>query len=153
MTFTLQSAAFGDGDAIPARYTRDGENLSPPLRWHDPPPATKSFALIVEDPDAPGGTFHHWALFDIAADITGIAEGVGHEEGGSAQAVNGFGRCRYDGPQPPPCRGAHRYSFRLVALGIESLDVGETADVIEIWEKSQPHILAEARLTGIFETR
>lgn len=153
MPFTLESPVFADRATIPEKYARDGENLSPPLQWQGAPAETKSFVLMVEDPDAPGGTFHHWARFDIAAGATGIAEGIGHEEAGSPQAVNGFGKRRYDGPQPPPGHGAHRYVFRLAAIAIETLGAGETADVTEVWEKARPHLLGEARLTGLFERR
>lgn len=76
MPLTLRSPAFADGERIPDRFARTGDNLSPPLDWQDAPEGTRSFLLIVEDPDAPGGTFRHWAVFDLPADRTGLEEGA-----------------------------------------------------------------------------
>ncbi len=118
MAFALNSPAFRDGEKIPDKYTADGENLSPPLVWNDPPAGTKSFALVVEDPDAPSGTFRHWGLYNISAGRTMMPEGVEHgvktEQLG--HAVNDFGHRRYDGPAPPRGHGPHHYRFRLAAL-------------------------------------
>ncbi len=78
MVFRLKSPAFGNEGPIPRKYTADGENLSPPLEWSDPPPGTRSFALIVEDPDAPAGVFRHWGLYNIMSDRQMLPEGIGH---------------------------------------------------------------------------
>src|SRR5215213_7740760 len=99
MPLTITSPAFRNGEVIPTRYTRDGENLSPPLEWRDAPPETKSFVLVVEDPDAPSGTFQHWAMYNITSLEAGLPEGAsGQERGEASEGVNGFGNARYDGP-------------------------------------------------------
>ncbi|HEY0526758.1 MAG TPA: YbhB/YbcL family Raf kinase inhibitor-like protein [Stellaceae bacterium] len=148
MAFVLNSPAFRDGDPIPARHTQDGENVSPPLEWRDPPPNTQSFVLIVEDPDAPQGTFRHWAVYDIPADFDALPEGTGE---GLAQGVNGFGNARYDGPAPPEGHGRHTYHFRLVALGVPKLDVPPGARVEQIWQAAQAHKVGEAEMVGTCE--
>ena len=108
MTFSLRSSAFSKGEPIPAKYTADGENLSPPLEWSDPPAGTKSFALIVEDPDTPSGMFRHWGLYNIMGERTLLPEGVGHgpKTEKLGKAVNDFGEPRYRGPAPPKGHGS-----------------------------------------------
>ena len=102
----LSSTAFFDGAAIPRRYTCDGEDLSPPLEWSDPPGETRSFVLLCDDPDAPGGTWHHWAAYDIPAHLTSLAQGAAQhaERQGFKQAINDFQRAglRRSLPAPPP---------------------------------------------------
>jgi Raf kinase inhibitor-like YbhB/YbcL family protein len=113
----LFSPAFEEGGMIPPKYTCDSEDVSPPLEWADVPPAAKALALIVDDPDAPRGTFVHWLIFDIPTSENGLTEGVGvpgPEAGGGRQGRNGFGKLGYGGPCPPS--GTHRYFFRLYAL-------------------------------------
>src|SRR5438552_4590883 len=117
MAFALASPAFSNGGKIPLKYTLDGDNLSPPLEWRDAPPGTKSFALVVEDPDAPNGTFRHWALYNISGNRDDLPEGVG----GADLGVNDFGHRRYDGPRPPKGDGKHHYHFRIAALDVEKL--------------------------------
>ena len=152
MPLTITSPAFKHGEVIPTRHTRDGDNLSPPLEWRDAPPETKSFVLIVEDPDAPSGTFRHWALYNIPAGITGLQEGVsGQGPSGAGEGVNGFRNTRYDGPQPPKGHGPHHYHFRLAALDAERLDMPASAKAEDIWAKAQPHIIAEAEMIGVYE--
>jgi Raf kinase inhibitor-like YbhB/YbcL family protein len=152
MPLTITSPAFRNGDVIPTRYTRDGENLSPPLEWRDAPPETQSFALIVEDPDAPSGTFRHWAMYNITALEEGLPEGAsGQKRGGAEEGINGFGNARYDGPQPPKGHGPHHYHFRLAALDVPSLEVAASAVAEDIWTKAQPHIVAEAEVVGTYE--
>src|SRR5712672_785482 len=111
MVFQLKSPAFGNAEPIPQKYTADGENLSPPLEWSDPPAGTKSFALIVEDPDAPSGMFRHWGLYNIMGERTLLPEGVGHgpKTEKLGKAVNDFGEPRYRGPAPPKGHGTHHY--------------------------------------------
>jgi Raf kinase inhibitor-like YbhB/YbcL family protein len=152
MPFTIISPAFRNGEVIPTRHTRDGENLSPPLEWRDAPPETRSYVLIVEDPDAPSGTFRHWAIYNIPAGETGLpvgASGQGH--GGAGEGVNGFRNARYDGPQPPKGHGPHHYHFRLAALDVPNLDVPPSAKAEDIWAKAQPHLVAEAEVVGVYE--
>jgi hypothetical protein len=149
MPFTLTSEAFRDGGDIPRRYTCDGENLSPPLAWSGVPEGTTGFALIVADPDAPGGTFTHWLLYDIPEDRTHFGEGLQAGEGGRA-LVNDFGQARYGGPCPPRGHGPHRYRFTLHALNTPALKLrGGTRSELE--HAVQPHTLGTAALTGRYE--
>ncbi len=152
MPLTITSPAFRDGEVIPTRHTRDGENLSPPLEWRDAPPETKSFVLIVEDPDAPSGTFRHWAMYNIPAGEAGLPEGASAQRlRGAGEGVNGFRNARYDGPQPPKGHGPHHYQFRLAALDVPRLDIAASAKAEDIWMKAQPHIIAEAEVVGVYE--
>jgi Raf kinase inhibitor-like YbhB/YbcL family protein len=153
MAFIMKSPAFADGHPIPARYTRDGENVSPALEWSGAPGETQSYAVIVEDPDAPSGTFQHWAIYNIPGDRTALPEGAGSgaQIGGLSQGVNDFGNARYDGPQPPRGHGPHHYHFRLAALNIPRLDVPASAKVVEVWEAARPHIVGETELVGTYE--
>jgi Raf kinase inhibitor-like YbhB/YbcL family protein len=150
MTLSLVSSAFRDGGHIPQKYARQGSNLSPPLAWNDPPAGTKSFALIVEDPDAPSGTFRHWAIYDIEPERMTLPEGARIDF--ARCGINDFGDDHYDGPQPPRGHGVHHYHFRLAALDVETLGVPTRAKVAEIWKAAKPHVLAEAELIGTFET-
>lgn len=150
MALKLTSLALAEGKRIPDEYARDGENLSPPLQWSDAPEGTKSFALVVEDPDAPSGMFRHWAVYDIPAGEERLVEGAG-ETGELNQGVNDFGNARYDGPQPPRGHGTHHYHFRLAALDTDRLDIGGRQSAEEIWEAVQPHIVEEAELVGTYE--
>jgi len=157
MAFTLSSPVFADGQPLPPRYTQDGENLSPPLEWYDVPAQTRSFLLVLEDPDAPSGTFRHWGVYNLARDRGRLPEGVGH---GVAQAgepvedisaaTNDYGHPRYDGPAPPHGDKAHRYVFRLAALDLEPLSRSLGLTVAEAMDAAQGHVIAEARLTGTY---
>ncbi len=150
MTLTLQSPAFENGKNIPPEYTCDGADRSPELRWGDPPAGTETFVLICDDPDAPGGTFDHWVLYDIPSEARKIPAGVGPDEQppvGGFHGVNSFGHRGYGGPCPPS--GAHRYNFRLYALDTKlSLPPSETKKTVESAMKS--HILDQGELTGIY---
>jgi Raf kinase inhibitor-like YbhB/YbcL family protein len=110
----IRSSAFSEGDAVPARFTCDGDDVSPPLGWSGVPEAAAELRLSVMDPDAPGGTFTHWLVTGIDPTGADVAEGA-VPRGGSEQA-NSFGEARYGGPCPPPGRGAHRYVFTIEAL-------------------------------------
>jgi Raf kinase inhibitor-like YbhB/YbcL family protein len=154
MALTITSPAFKQGEVIPTRYTRDGENISPPLEWHDAPPETRSFVLLVEDPDAPSGTFRHWTMYNIPAGDSGLPEGAsGQGRVGTGEGVNGFGNARYDGPQPPRGHGPHHYHVRLAALDVPQLNVPSSAKAEDIWTKALPHIIAEAELVGVYARR
>src|SRR5262245_23628674 len=115
MSMELTSTAFQEGEAIPQQYTGDGKNISPPLKWRDPPAGARSLALICEDPDARRGTFTHWVVFNIPAESRELSEGVPPEAtlpNGTVQGANDFGKVGYGGPAPPPGK-PHRYFFKL----------------------------------------
>jgi Raf kinase inhibitor-like YbhB/YbcL family protein len=145
----LSSTAFGEGATIPKQYTEDGKNVSPPLRWADPPMETKSFALICDDPDAPHGTWVHWVIFNLPAGQREPDEGVPTQEeltSGARQGKNDFGKIGYGGPAPP--RGKpHRYFFKLYALNtMLELAPGATKD--QLIAAMKGHALAEGQLMG-----
>jgi Raf kinase inhibitor-like YbhB/YbcL family protein len=146
---TLTSDAFQNGQAIPAEYTCDGANQSPALSWSEPPQGTRSFALIVDDPDAPKGTFRHWGAYDIPASTQSLAAG---QRVGS-QAVNDFGKPGYGGPCPPKGHGPHRYRFKLLALNVETLSLAPDPKVAEVEGEAEKHVLAGAELTGTYERK
>lgn len=152
MTLRLTSSTFNDGDRIPVRYTCDGEDLSPPLSWSGAPDGTGSFALLCDDPDAPAGTWHHWAVFDIPAHIDHLDEGYPTSERVDSvrQAINDFDRSGYGGPCPPPGHGTHRYRFRLLALGVAALDLPHRVRCPEVGHAARPHVLAEVELMGTY---
>jgi Raf kinase inhibitor-like YbhB/YbcL family protein len=147
----LTSSAFSDGSAIPRRFTCDGENLSPPLEWSDAPAGTRSFVLLCDDPDAPGGTWHHWAGYDIAATQTSLATGAAQHAGAPKQAVNDFHNVGYGGPCPPRRHGPHHYHFRLLALAVESLAIHKNPSCRDVEREARKHRLAEATLVGLYE--
>jgi hypothetical protein len=149
----LTSSAMTDGAAIPRRYTCDGEDISPPLQWNDPPPDTRSFVLLCDDPDAPDGTWHHWAAYDIPRGFSALATGSARqaEKQGFKQAINDFRRPDYGGPCPPHRHGPHHYHFRLLALSVEHLPVRKNAICQDVEREARKHVLAEATLVGIYE--
>lgn len=141
--FTLTSSAFAAGGAIPAKYTCDGADTSPPLSWKGTPTGTKSLAIVLDDPDA--GGFVHWVTWGIAANVVAV-EG----RGGSFSGVNDFGKNGYNGPCPPPPDGAHRYVFHLYALSSElTLATGATKAAFDAAIAGK--VLGEAKLTGTFD--
>ena len=144
--FALRSEAFAHGDEIPRRHTCEGEDISPALAWSDPPAQTRALALIVDDPDAPKGTFTHW----VAWDIDPMASGLGEGESAPAEGRNDFGMAGWSGPCPPPGHGAHRYFFRLHALDAE-VRVGYRAGRRELERAIAGHVLATAELIGRYE--
>lgn len=154
MAFALESPAFADGQAIPDTYARDGRNLSPPLRWSDAPEETRSFLLVVEDPDAPRGVFRHWAIYDIPKERDRLPEGTtaGAKTERLGHGVNDFGNPHYDGPQPPKGHGLHHYHFRLSALDVETLHCGDKARIADVLDKAQPHVIATTELIGTYES-
>ena len=150
MAFSFRSPAFDPEEDIPRQYARDGENVSPPLEWSGTPKGTKSFAVMVDDPDAPKGTFHHWALYNIAPDRTGLPEGVGVKREHLGIAVNDFGNAQYDGPQPPKGDRPHRYHFHIAALDIATIRQKPSATVEDVWNATRGHVLAEAEFIGTY---
>jgi Raf kinase inhibitor-like YbhB/YbcL family protein len=150
--FTLTSTAFEDGQPIPAGNSCEGRDQSPELNWSDPPPGTKSLALVVDDPDAPNGTFRHWGVYNIGPDARSLAKGTGNETGGTfSMAVNGFGKAVYGGPCPPPGHGVHHYRFKLLALDVATLDVPADVSVEQLEAAAEPHVIGRAQLTGTYE--
>ena len=152
MALTLNSPAFAQNERIPDRFSRDGGNVSPPIEWQGAPAETRSYALVVEDPDAPKGTFRHWALYNIPASVRQLAEGAGSRKSGSPiqVAANDFGDRHYDGPQPPPGHGTHHYHFRLFALDVAQLRVPGNASAQDVLEAARAHALAEADFVGTY---
>lgn len=157
MAFTLTSPAFANGAPIPERHARHGDNVSPELRWDDPPPDTRSFVLMMEDPDAPDPAFRHWVIYDIPGERRHMTEGgtSGARVESMKHAVNSFRKTGYDGPSPPPGDPPHTYRIRLVALGIITLGLAESPDdappsAAEVWDVARENILAEAELTGTY---
>jgi len=149
----LRSSAFFDGATVPRRFTCDGEDLSPPLAWSGAPPATRSFVLLCDDPDAPGGTWHHWAAYDIPADQTELAEGAGSGKSTAEfqQATNDFQKPGYGGPCPPHRHGIHHYHFRLLALSIERLPLRGRPSCGDVEREARKHTVAEANLVGLYQ--
>jgi Raf kinase inhibitor-like YbhB/YbcL family protein len=146
----VSSDAFGQGEPIPAVHTCDGDDLSPPLSWSDPPEGTVSLAVIMDDPDARGWV--HWVIFDLPADARGLATGIPQDAARPAGGIQGSGNsgAGYHGPCPPRRRGAHRYSFRVYALD-SRLELPEGASKAQVVQAMEGHILAEGELIGIYE--
>lgn len=153
MSLKLTSDAFQNESFIPDKYSKSGGNISPPLSWTEVPQAAKSLALIVDDPDAPSGTFVHWVLYGIRPEARGLDEDQPANPtllGGMRQGRNGFGDLGYGGPQPPS--GTHRYFFHLYALDAEiDLPAGATREALD--RAMRGHILEEAQLMGRYEHR
>ena len=148
----LETPAFAPNQRIPDQFTRDGGNVSPRVEWSGAPQDTRSFAIVVEDPDAPSGTFRHWAAYDIDPDTNWLSEGAGSSVLGAPiqMATNDFGNARYDGPQPPKGHGKHRYRFRLFALDTAELDLGNEPTAEQVLEAASEHAIAEADVIGTF---
>jgi len=149
MPLELTSSVFRDGEPIPRKYTCDGEDISPLLRWSDPPQDTSSFALVADDPDAPVGTWVHWVLFNLPAETSELPEAIatdGELPDGSRHGENGWGRLGYGGPCPP--RGTHRYFFKLYALDAV-LDLASGASKKELLQAMEGHILGQTELVGV----
>jgi hypothetical protein len=145
-SFTVTSTAFQPGQPIPARYTCEGDDVSPPLAWSDVPAGARSLALIVDDPDAPGGRFTHWVAWGLDSQAGGLGEG----QAAPAEGRNDFGSVGYRGPCPPPGHGPHRYVFRLFALG-DALELTAGAARPELDSAIGGSALAVAELAGTYE--
>jgi len=144
----LVSPSFKSGERIPSVHTCDGKDTSPALQWSDPPPETKSFALISDDPDAPSGNWVHWVAWNIPAEARALAENLpkkGTLPDGTRQGTNDFGRIGYGGPCPPS--GTHRYYFRFYALDV-TLELPEATRKAQLEKAMKAHILVEAELMG-----
>ena len=148
MALTLSSSAFAAGKTIPDEYSCKGRNISPALAWTGAPDNTASFALILDDPDAPAGTFTHWVIYNIPAVSNSLQQGVAHQptfDDGAAQGKNSGNRQYYEGPCPPS--GTHRYIFQLFALDAR-LELPPGATVDQVRKAMHGHLLAQGELTG-----
>ncbi len=146
---SMSAEAFKDGGNIPAVYTCDGRNISPTLTWSGIPAGTKSIALIVDDPDAPRGTFVHWVLFNIPPDARGLPEAMPETKtlkDGSRQGNTSYGEAGYGGPCPPPGK-PHRYYFKVYALDTK-LDLPAGAIKADVEKAMNGHILAKGEIMG-----
>jgi Raf kinase inhibitor-like YbhB/YbcL family protein len=152
MMLSVSSPAFQEGERIPVKYTCKGEDVSPPLAWGEPPAGTQFFTLIVDDPDAPGGVFTHWVLFNIPSHSFELPEAIPTQAelpSGALQGRNDFGRIGYGGPCPPP-GSPHRYQFILYAVE-QPLDLKAGVSKKQVLSAMQGHILAEGQLVGTYQ--
>ena len=150
----LTSTAFSEGGPIPARFTCDGSDASPALKWSGVPSGAKSLVLLADDPDAPVGTWVHWVLFDLPASSGELKEDAPKSQflpGGAKQGLNDFKRLGYGGPCPPPGK-SHRYFFKLYALDT-LLDLKPGATKKEVEQAMEKHILAQGLLMGTYKRR
>jgi Raf kinase inhibitor-like YbhB/YbcL family protein len=146
----LTSTAFKEGEAIPRAYTCDGVNISPPLEWSGIPSTGKTIAIVADDPDAPGGTWVHWILYNLPADNIGLVENLPASEtlkAGGFQGRNDFGKIGYGGPCPPS--GMHRYFFKIYALDGE-LPLKAGATKAELMKAMEGHIIVQGQLMGTY---
>ncbi|MCX5851615.1 MAG: YbhB/YbcL family Raf kinase inhibitor-like protein [Deltaproteobacteria bacterium] len=149
----LTSSVFTEGSMLPARYTCDGQDISPPLNWKDVPAGTQSLTLISDDPDAPVGTWVHWVVFNIPPNAAGLDENIRPEKefkNGMRQGNNDWPKIGYGGPCPPG--GTHRYYFKLYALDT-MLDLKSGATKEDVLQAMKGHILAEAQLMGKYKRK
>ena len=149
MALHITSPDFSEGETIPKKFTCDAQDVSPKLEWNKPPANTGSFALIMDDPDAPAGTWVHWVLYDLPADAKELPERVPRQEqlaSGAWQGRNDFGKIGYGGPCPPPGK-PHRYFFKLYALDTK-LNLKSGATKADLERAMKGHILAQAELIG-----
>jgi len=153
MSISVSSSAFEEDGMIPSKYTCDGEDVSPPLKWEGVPEATKCIALISDDPDAPMGTWVHWVMWNIPADAQGLPENVPPDAqlpDGSRQGITDFGRPGYGGPCPPS--GTHRYYFKVYALDT-MLELPTSARKGDLLKAVENHVIAEGQLMGRYSRR
>ena len=153
MEIKVESSAFKEGELIPSQYTCDGSNISPPLKWSDPPEGTMSLVLISDDPDAPAGTWVHWVVYNIPPSVKGFPQNVPTAkilENGAIQGTTDFGKIGYGGPCPPS--GTHRYYFKLYALDtMLNFDPGATKK--QVVDAMKVHVLARGQLMGRYKRR
>jgi Raf kinase inhibitor-like YbhB/YbcL family protein len=153
MEIKLYSAAFKDGEFIPSKYTCEGSNVSPQIRWDEELKDVKSFAIIVDDPDAPGGDFVHWVIYNIPASVRELHEDVTPSRNISDQILlgtNSFGHIGYGGPCPP-AGNPHRYFFRIYALNTVLHHLGSGAMKAQLLKAMQDHIIGEGELIGKYK--
>jgi Raf kinase inhibitor-like YbhB/YbcL family protein len=152
MAFTISVSGFSNGGSIPQKFTCQGADVSPQLAWTDAPAATKSFALLVDDPDAPVGNWNHWTMWNLPATLHGLAEGVSKSArlpDGTEQGINDFRKTGYNGPCPPAGK-PHRYYFKLFAIdAILKLETGSGKKELETAMKN--HVLGKAEWMGTYK--
>jgi len=152
MAFEIRSTAFSNGKAIPKQYTCEGADVSVPLDWTDPPPGTKGFVLIADDPDAPGGTWVHWVLYDLPVESRQLSEGIPEQKilpDGAKQGMTDFKRIGYGGPCPPPGK-PHRYFFKLYAID-KKIGLSPGATKQQVLDAIQDHTLGQTQLMGTYK--
>ncbi|HKD99971.1 MAG TPA: YbhB/YbcL family Raf kinase inhibitor-like protein [Planctomycetota bacterium] len=152
MAFSITTQAFDGGARIPKDYTGDGADDSPDLAWGEGPSGTKSYALVCDDPDAPGKVWVHWVLFDLPASTRSLERGVPKQNAlpsGAKQGRNDFGKIGYGGPAPPRGHGTHHYHFKLYALDA-SLGLGAGATKVDVEKAMKGHVLAQAEIVGTY---
>jgi Raf kinase inhibitor-like YbhB/YbcL family protein len=147
--FNINSEDFQDGHAIPAVHSCDGSDQSPALSWDEPPAGTKSLALIVDDRDAPSGTFMHWAAYDIPPTTRSIQRG----QSVGRQAINSFGKSGFGGPCPPKGHGPHHYRFKLYALDVTGVELPADAKAEQVEAQAKQHEIGMAQITGTYERK
>jgi hypothetical protein len=150
---SVASSAFSEGGSIPQQFTCDGGDVSPTISWSGVPSNAKTLALIVEDPDAPGGTFGHWLVFNLSPDTNGLPEGGGSSKKlpvSGIEGTNDFNKVGYGGPCPPS--GTHHYIFRVLALD-DGLTLGSEATREDLLRAAQGHVVAEGKLTGTYSRK
>jgi Raf kinase inhibitor-like YbhB/YbcL family protein len=152
MAFQLFSPGFAESGWIPELHTCQGADISPSLEWSGEPGETRSFVLILEDPDAPGGTWTHWLLWDIPAKVHNLAQGLKPGTLG-VSGRNDFQKLGYGGPCPPKGHGAHRYFFKLSALNVPTLGLKEGSTKKELEHAAKDHVVAQTQYMGRFERR
>jgi Raf kinase inhibitor-like YbhB/YbcL family protein len=149
---SISAEGFKDGTTIPDIYTCKGKDISPSISWNGIPAGTKSIALIMDDPDAPGGTFVHWILYNVPAQTQKLLEGMTHDKtlaDGSMQGMTDFGRTGYGGPCPPPGK-PHRYFFKIYALD-SMINLPPGASKKQLENAMAGHILAKGEIVGIYK--
>lgn len=149
MSLEITVSGFANGGNIPREHTCEGRDLSPAMSWKEAPAGTQSFVLIVDDPDAPVGTWNHWLLYDIPAATHALAAGASAGQSGT----NDFRRPGYGGPCPPRGHGPHRYFFKIFALNAASLGLPPGASRADLDRAMRGKILAEAQYMGRYERR
>jgi len=153
MSIEITSSSFKQGEMMPSKYTCDGNDISPPLKWSNVPGGTMTFVLISDDPDAPMGTWVHWVLFNIPSHVTSLPEGVPSKENldnGAIHGITDFGRIGYGGPCPPS--GTHRYFFKIYALDNE-LALSPGASKKEVLKAMEGHIIAQGELMAKYKRK
>jgi hypothetical protein len=146
-TINVGSSAFTDGKAIPREHSGLGEDVSPPLKWSGVPAGASAIAIIVDDPDAPGGTYTHWLAWDLPASTQSLDRGANIKKLGGVEGKNDFGFSKYMGPKPPS--GTHHYHFQVFALS-DKLNLPKDANAQRVWEALNGKVLAWGEVVGTF---